>query len=112
VNPQRASEEQLQRSQPDEYQRRKDEAYIIGGGDPNPVVVNFTTETACMALNELINRLTPLRIEGKNPDQITRKFDRLDGDQYRGEDNTGCRICDNRDFWGLADVDPALYLTA
>lgn len=112
VNPARAAEEQLERNQPEEYQRRKAEAYVIGGGDPNPVVVNYTTETACMALNELINRLVPLRIEGVNPDQVTRKFDRLSADQYRGEDNSGCRICDDRGFWGLGDVTPALYLTA
>ena len=112
VNPMRATEEQLQRNQPEEYQRRKKEAYIIGGGDPNPVVVNYTTETACMALNELVNRLKPLRIDEVNPDQITRKFDRLSGDQYRGEDNSECRICGHQDFWGLADVIPALYLTA
>ena len=112
VNPARAAEEQLERNQQEEYQRRKAEAYVIGGGDPNPVVVNYTTETACMALNELINRLVPLRVEGVNPDQITRKFDRLTADQYRGEDNSGCRICDDRSFWGLGDVTPALYLTA
>lgn len=112
VNPARAAEEELERSQPEEYQRRKEEAYIIGGGDPNPVVINYTTETACIALQELENRLNPLRVEGVNPDQVTRKFDRLAGDQYRGENNAGCRICDNRDFWGLGDVTPTLYLTA
>lgn len=112
VNPARATEEQLERNQPEEFQRRKEEAYVIGGGDPNPVVVNYTTETACMSLHELVNRLKPLRIDGVNPDQVTRKFDRLAADQYRGEDNSECRICGHRDFWGLADVLPALYLTA
>lgn len=112
VNPARAAEEELERSQPEEYQRRKEEAYIVGGGDPSPVIINYTTETACIALQELENRLNPLRMEGLNPDQVTRKFDRLSGDQYRGTNNAGCRICDTREFWGVGDVSPKLYLTA
>jgi hypothetical protein len=51
-----AREEDLRRQQPAEYERRKREAYVRGEGNPNPAVVTFTTEVACMAVNELLNR--------------------------------------------------------
>ncbi len=35
-------------------ERRKREAYVRGEGNPNPAVVTFTTEVACMAVNELL----------------------------------------------------------
>ncbi|MDF3366727.1 ThiF family adenylyltransferase, partial [Sulfitobacter sp. Ks34] len=50
----RAREEDLQRSDPAEYERQKTEAYVRGAGNPAPSVVTFTSEAATMAVNELI----------------------------------------------------------
>jgi hypothetical protein len=61
VDPLRASAEDLARSNPMEFARRKAEAYVEDGGDPAPAVVTFTTEAATMAVNELIQGLTSYR---------------------------------------------------
>lgn len=44
-----ARDEDLGRRNPEEYKRRKREAYIRGGGNPSPAVVTFTTATASMS---------------------------------------------------------------
>ena len=49
VNPVAARDEDIRRRSPEEYERRKREAYVLGGGDPAPAVVTFTTATACLA---------------------------------------------------------------
>ena len=58
-----AREENLRRQNPTEYERSKREAYVRGEGNPNPAVVTFTTEIACMAVNELLNRIVGFRNE-------------------------------------------------
>lgn len=50
----RAVAEGLRRNDLAEFQRRKAEAYVDGGGDPAPAVVTFTTSIACAAVDELI----------------------------------------------------------
>ncbi|WP_246721671.1 ThiF family adenylyltransferase [Methylosinus sp. H3A] len=78
VDPVRAREEALKRTDPDEYDRRKAEAYVAGGGDPAPVVVTFTTETACMAVNELLQGLTAFRGDGGMKTERRRRFDTVE----------------------------------
>lgn len=51
---QAAREEDIERSDPAEYERQKTEAYVRGGGNPAPAVVTFTSEAATMAVNELL----------------------------------------------------------
>jgi hypothetical protein len=58
IDPWRASA----RSNPEEYERRKAEAYVEDGEDPAPAVVTFTTEAAAMAVNELIQGVTDFRM--------------------------------------------------
>ena len=61
VDPEIARAETMRRTDPEEYEQRKAESYVIGGGNPNPAVVTFTTELACMAVNEMIHRLQGFR---------------------------------------------------
>ena len=61
VDSELAREEDLRRRNPAEYDRQKREAYVRGEGNPNPAVVTFTTEVACMAVNELLNRIVSYR---------------------------------------------------
>jgi len=68
INPAIAAEQALKRMNPTEYESRKAEAYVIGEGNPNPSVVTFTTELACMGINELIHRLQGFR--GENGQRI------------------------------------------
>ena len=60
VDPVTARDEDLRRRNPEEYERRKREAYL-GGGNPSPAIVTFTTATACLAIDELLQGLSGFR---------------------------------------------------
>jgi hypothetical protein len=109
VDPHRASAEDLARSNPLEFNRRKAEAYVDDGGDPAPAVVTFTTEAAAMAVNELIQGLTSYRTPpGMAPGRF-RQFELAQDRTVSPSSRPGCKVCDTRDYWGRADVDPFLY---
>jgi len=109
VDPRRASAEDLARSNPLEFARRKAEAYVEDGGDPAPAVVTFTTEAAAMAVNELIQGLTNYRMPpGMAPGRF-RQFELSQDRTVSPSPRPGCKICDVRSYWGRADVDPFLY---
>jgi molybdopterin/thiamine biosynthesis adenylyltransferase len=108
VSAARANEEDLERTRPEEYQRRKDEAYVIGGGDPAPAVVTFTTEMASVAVNELIAALTGFHgTDGMIPNRVRRwhaRDDRFIAHAHRN----GCPICNSTWACGAGDVTPFL----
>lgn len=108
VDPQTAREEDLRRSQPEEYARQKAEAYVRGAGNPAPAVVSFTTATACMAVNELIQGLTGF----KGPDgwcwNRTYRFDLHEDHRPGALRNPDCIICERTEIWGRGDMDPFL----
>ncbi len=108
IDAKRAAEEALERTDPAEYEKRKQEAYVIGSGDPAPAVVTFTTEMACVAVNEMIAALVGFHGDnGMIPTRI-RRFHVLD-DRFLGiESKKSCRICASQRFWGRADMDPFL----
>ena len=106
ADPVLAREDDLQRRDPDEYARRRaeGEAYIKGGGIPNPAVVTFTTGVACMAVDELIQRLTGYREAIDH-----RVFMHLSSDVkrpgvYPGPQERTCPVCMADDYWGLGDT--------
>jgi len=108
IDPEAARSETMRRKNPEEYERRKSESYVVGAGNPSPAVVTFTTETACMAVNELIHRLQGFRgPDGASANRV-RKFhygeDRRPGHTSRA----GCQICGSSALWGAGDVDPFL----
>lgn len=108
VDPVTAREEALKRAQPEQYERQKREAYVRGSGNPAPGVVTFTTETACMAVNELIQGLIGYRgPEGWIWNQ-TRRFDRFVDRRPGAHQSPDCPICVDRMYWGRGDVDPFL----
>ncbi|MOA31363.1 hypothetical protein D3C78_1525150 [compost metagenome] len=76
IDPRRAAAEGLQRSDPGEFEKRKAEAYVDGGGDPAPAVVTFTTAIACAAVDELIQGLTSFRGHKGMVHNRIRRFDR------------------------------------
>ncbi len=108
VDPITARDEDLRRRQPEEYERRKREAYVRGGGNPAPAVVTFTTATACMAVDELLQALTGFR----GPDgwvwQRTRRFDLMQDRRPGAVQNPSCPICVETGYWGRADIEPFL----
>lgn len=109
VNPVQAREEALRRADPAEYERRKAEAYVSGGGDPSPVVVTFTTETACMAVNELLQGLTAFRGDGGMKKERRRRFDTVEDRSSTCVPRAECELCAAPPNWGRADVTPFLH---
>ena len=108
VNVQRAAAEGLQRNDSAEYERRKAEAYVDGGGDPAPAVVTFTTSIACAAVDELIQGLTGFRGgEGMVHNRI-RRFDRVEDRSMTCRPIQGCPVCSTSAIWGRGDVNPFL----
>lgn len=106
INPQIAASEALKRKNPSEYEKRKAEAYVFGEGNPRPAVVTFTTELACMAVNELIHRLQGFRGTDGDSKNRVRKF-HLNMDRLPGHSpGAGCNLCSGDDILGKGDVEP------
>lgn len=108
VDPALAREEELKRRNPVEYERRKREAYVRGGGNPAPAVVTFTTATACMAIDELLQGLTNFRGGNGWAWQRVRRFDLVRDRSPGAPLNDQCPICADTAYWGLGDVEPFL----
>jgi hypothetical protein len=108
VDPVLARDEDLKRRNPQEYERRKREAYVRGGGNPAPAVVTFTTATACMAIDELLQGLTNFRGGDGWAWQRVRRFDLVRDRSPGALTNEDCPICVDSAYWGLGDVEPFL----
>ena len=108
VNLVAARDEGLRRRSPEEYERRKREAYVHGSGDPAPAVVTFTTETACLAVDELLQSLTGFRSREGWVWQRTRRFDLLADRRPGAHPRPDCAVCSSKDYWGRGDVEPFL----
>ena len=112
INPIRAREESLRRTNPDEYERQKAEAYVFGEGNPSPAVVPFTTGLAAMAVEELIHRLQGFRGPNGSVEQRLRKFHLITDRRQSYQPSPDCPICSSQNYWGRGDVDPFLDFAA
>lgn len=108
VDAARAAEEALRRTQPALYEKRKAEAYVFGEGNPSPVVVTFTTELACMAVNELLHRINGFRGPEGYRANLVRKFHHMMDVKPGARPVAGCALCDADHYWGRGDVTPFL----
>ncbi len=108
IDPAIAADQALKRKNPAEYEKRKAEAYVFGEGNPSPAVVTFTTELACMGVNELLHLLQGFRgPDGHAPNRVRRfhhNEDRRPGRSPRGD----CPICASSEVWGVGDIEPFL----
>lgn len=104
-----AREEDLRRRNPTEYDRQKREAYVRGEGNPNPAVVTFTTEVACMAVNELLNRIVGYR-KREMGSEHRRRFLFCEDRATSASPRNSCPVCADRFYWGMADAEPFLDL--
>jgi hypothetical protein len=111
VDPKLAQEDDLRRQDPAEYERRRreGEAYVRGGGQTNPAVVTFTTGVACMAIDELIHRLTGYRTAGSVAQRVLKHH--LLEEKRPGARSGPCPVCVSNAFWGRGDVTPFLDRT-
>jgi molybdopterin/thiamine biosynthesis adenylyltransferase len=103
-----ATSEALRRSDPQEYERRKAEAYVVGEGNPSPAVVTFTTELACMAVNEMIHRMQGFRGRDGSAANRVRKFHLLEDRRPGHKPRAGCPVCASDQYWGRGDMNPFL----
>lgn len=110
VDPKRAAEEALERMDPEEFKRRKAEAYVVGAGDPAPAVVTFTTEMACVAVNEVVAALTGFQgDEGMAPTRY-RRFHARDDRFLAVQSKPHCPVCNSPRYCGRGDLEPFLDL--
>ncbi|UGA49061.1 ThiF family adenylyltransferase (plasmid) [Bradyrhizobium quebecense] len=109
VDTELAREEDLRRRNPTEYDRQKREAYVRGEGNPNPAVVTFTTEVACMAVNELLNRIVGYR-KREMGSEHRRRFLFCEDRATSASPRNTCPICASKLYWGMADAEPFLDL--
>jgi molybdopterin/thiamine biosynthesis adenylyltransferase len=110
INPDIAYAESLKRENPTEYQRQKQEAYVLGEGNPNPAVVTFTTSVATMAVNEMLHRLQGFRGDDGAIVNRVRKFHLMEDRRQGAKSETSCPICSSSHCWGKGDVEPFLDL--
>lgn len=111
VDPKLAQENDLLRRNPDEYYRLRErgELYVRGGNRPNPAVVTFTTGVACMAVDELLHRLTAYRAAGSVAHRVYKHC--LLQEKRPGPRQGPCRLCVDQGYWGRGDMTPFLDRT-
>ena len=101
-----AADQALKRKNPMEYDKRKAEAYVFGEGNPSPAVVTFTTELACMGVNELLHRLQGFRGPDGHAANRVRRFHHNEDRRPGRHPRPDCPLCASKDTWGVGDVDP------
>lgn len=107
INTDLAYAESLKRNEPENYEKLKDEAYVLGEGNPSPAVVTFTTQIASMAVNHFLNRLQKFNSTNLRPHKI-HFFHRGMELSPANIENNECRICGNDMYWGRGDMQPVL----
>jgi molybdopterin/thiamine biosynthesis adenylyltransferase len=108
VDPVQARDDDLRRRSPQEYERRQREGYVRGSQALAPAVITFTTETACMAVNELLQGLVDFRGTGGWVWQRRRRFDLCEDRRPGSKADSDCPICSTTEMWGRGDVEPFL----
>ncbi len=103
-----AREEDLSRNNPCLYAKQKEEAYVRGSGNPAPSVVTFTTATAAMAIDELLQGISGFRGGDGWARQRIRRFDLMRDRMPGALVNKECPICADKTYWGLGDIEPFL----
>lgn len=103
-----ARDESLRRSSPAAYERLRAERYVVGGGNASPAVVTFTTETATMAVSEMLHRFTRYRGGVAPVANRLRKFMSCEDFHPGAAARPGCPACGRTENWGRGDVDPFL----
>ncbi|MEI9951913.1 MAG: ThiF family adenylyltransferase [Pseudomonadota bacterium] len=103
-------EEALIRHDPALFEQQRRAGYVRGSAEPNPVVVTFTTETASMAVNELLHRLTGFRGPDGACSERVRRFDEVkDTDTIPGGRSVpSCKLCARRVYDARGDMTPFL----
>jgi len=112
IDPEQLHLESLRRD-PQVLLERRRAGYVPEDPDPSPVVVTFTTELACLAVNELFHRLTGFRGVEQHCSEHVRQFQYLkDADTLPGgKSRAACKLCGQRRYDGRGDMTPLLDMT-
>jgi molybdopterin/thiamine biosynthesis adenylyltransferase len=107
LDPDRIRAESLKRDRPEQYERERALGYLPREGEPNPVVVTFTTETATMAINEMFQRMIGFRGPDGSWSERVRQFHvPKDHDIHSGgRPRPGCKLCDTGRYVGRGDME-------
>jgi molybdopterin/thiamine biosynthesis adenylyltransferase len=108
INMDIAYAEDLKRNEPENYKKLKEEAYVIGEGNPSPAVVTFTTQIATIAVNELLNRIQGYNMQALTAPHKIFFFHRGMEIHPENVSNNDCRICGINNYWGRGDMQPFL----
>jgi molybdopterin/thiamine biosynthesis adenylyltransferase len=108
INPTIARDQALKQADPEEYERRKEEAYVFGEGNPSPAVITFTTAIATMAMEELIHRFQGLRGPDGHCNHRIHKFNLMKDRRCGPTPKKECPLCASNKCWGKGDMKPFL----
>lgn len=95
----------LQRTDPSQYKRQVDEGYIRGIQEDRPAVIQLNALIASMAINELLARLHPYRLD-PNGDYAINRVSLSHGICDHEPDGEPCRVLSRH--IGRGDVEPLL----
>jgi molybdopterin/thiamine biosynthesis adenylyltransferase len=102
--------EVLQETDPEEYQRRREQGYVPELRTNAPAVIPFTTSVASFAVNELFHRLSGYMGADRTSTELFLLFDDSKIIKNSTPSAPGCS-CSDRRKWGRGDVDPLMDLT-
>lgn len=95
----------LQRTDPSQYKRQVDEGYIRGIQEDRPAVIQLNALIASLAINELLARLHPYRLD-PNGDYAVNRISLSHGICDHEPDGEPCRVLSRH--LGRGDVEPLL----
>ena len=95
----------LRRTNPEQFKAELAEGYIKGVKVESPAVISVNGLCATLAINNLLARLHPFRIEA-NTEIRHQWFDLVNGVFGVGQDGDSCRVLEP--FVGRGDIDPFL----
>jgi molybdopterin/thiamine biosynthesis adenylyltransferase len=107
INPDIAYAENLQREDPLQYKKLKEEAYVIGEKNPSPAVITFTTMIASIAVNDFLNRIIGFNPTGYITHRLYLFHRNTELNLENGTDKE-CQICGKENSWGRGDMLPFL----
>lgn len=95
----------LRRTAPETYVKEITEGYIKGVNEDRPAVISVNMQAAAMAVNEVLARLHPYRLD-PNGEFASYKVSLTQGYLYRNPDEAACQILARE--VGRGDVEPLL----
>lgn len=98
----------LKRANPQEYERRREEKYIVGVQEDRPAVISVNMLLASVSVNELLARIHRFR-DDSNEEYAATRISLTQGQTYYESDGEPCRIFARN--VGRGDISPLLEMS-